>query len=448
MQKNGLEIPYSPILKMPVLNAEDLSALRSNIAQNGVVVPIILDEQQNIIDGFHRLQIATELGYECPEVVIPNLSLEEKRTLARSLNLARRQLSSEQRRALIADQLAETPGLSNRLISKQLGVSHPTVASVRAELTSTGKLFQLDRTKGIDGKVRSIRRTTKIDREISGEVRLIHGDCLTELRGIPDQSVDVVLCDPPYPCIEREYGKLTEDEWQVFMEGLVRECRRVLKSSGSAVFILQPNSESVGKMRLWVWEFLIWAAKEWNLIQDFYAWTKNCLPTGGGLPEYGLMRQSVKICVWLGNPDCYRNQDRVIVKYSDTLLNQMPDSHTASNKRRNNKARIIQKTIERGGSTPFNCLPITVGHNPTGHPAVSPHQLTEWWSRYLTPPQGVLLDPCCGGGTSLLSGLVAGAGMVIGIDKEHRYLTSAAQHLGVPIESIIQQRTAISATKQ
>jgi hypothetical protein len=34
------------------------------------------------------------------------------------------------------------------------------------------------------------------------------------------------------------------------------------------VIILQPNSEQVGKMRLWLWDFVAWAGREWNLVQD------------------------------------------------------------------------------------------------------------------------------------------------------------------------------------
>ena len=77
---------------------------------------------------------------------------EEKRTLARCLNLARRQLNTEQKREVIADQLRETPNWTNRRIGKMLGVSHPFVASVRAELESVGNGFQQDRRVGSDGK--------------------------------------------------------------------------------------------------------------------------------------------------------------------------------------------------------------------------------------------------------------------------------------------------------
>ena len=75
-----------------------------------MLVPIIVDSdgpKRKIIDGNFRKQIANELGYDCPEIVQPGLDEDEKRALARALNLARRQLNSEQKRKLIADQLKE-----------------------------------------------------------------------------------------------------------------------------------------------------------------------------------------------------------------------------------------------------------------------------------------------------------------------------------------------------
>jgi|ERR1043165_1222658 ParB-like chromosome segregation protein Spo0J len=131
---------YQPVLRLPSLSYDLFQALRNNIAVNGVLVPILVDENKRIIDGNYRKQIASELGYDCPEIVQSGLAEEEKRTLARALNLARRQLSIDEKRHLIADQLRETPDRSNRWIGKQLGVSHPTVASVRAEMQSTGKV--------------------------------------------------------------------------------------------------------------------------------------------------------------------------------------------------------------------------------------------------------------------------------------------------------------------
>jgi hypothetical protein len=46
----------------------------------------------------------------------------------------------------------ETPEHTNRVIAKMLGVSHPTVSSVRSDLTSVGNLFQQERRVGADEK--------------------------------------------------------------------------------------------------------------------------------------------------------------------------------------------------------------------------------------------------------------------------------------------------------
>ena len=152
---------YEPVLKLPPLRYEDFVALRDNIAVNGVLVPILVDSdgpRRNIIDGNYRKQIAEELGYDCPEIVHPNLEEDEKRTLARALNLARRQFTQEQKRELIADQLEETPNRSNRWVAKQLGVHHATVGAVRGEMQSTGQIIQLDRTVGLDGRATVVQQ--------------------------------------------------------------------------------------------------------------------------------------------------------------------------------------------------------------------------------------------------------------------------------------------------
>ena len=62
-----------------------------------------------------------------------------------------------------------------------------------------------------------------------------------------------------------------------------------------------------------------WAGREWNLVQDAWWWAVDQLPLGGIKRDQGLMRPSVKMCVWLGPPDCHRNQDAVLWTPSDEL---------------------------------------------------------------------------------------------------------------------------------
>lgn len=265
--------------------------------------------------------------------------------------------------------------------------------------------------------------------------RLIHGDCRRELKKLPDKSIDLLLTDSPYPEIDREYGRLTEADWHDLMKTVVTEGRRVLKPTGSMVVILQPNSEQVGKMRLWLWEFVAWAGREWNLVQDAYWWSYDSMPLSGTNRKQGLLRASVKMCVWLGPPDCYRNQDNVLWTPSDTIFAEGKSEKALRNTpagRTYRDGRIADTVEERGGTTPFNLLPVPVGGiaaTSNGHPATTPYDVAAWWVKYLLPQGGVLLDPFAGSGTMLAAGLDFGASKVIGIEQEKKYIRIAEKRI-------------------
>jgi len=139
--------------------------------------------------------------------------------------------------------------------------------------------------------------------------------------------------------------------------------------------------------------------------------------------------------VWLGAPDCYRNQDAVLLTPSEsTSARSRSDDKLkrARSGRQYRDSRMSATADERGGTTPFNCLPIpvggsaAVGHN---HPAVTPYDLAAWWCRYILPENGVLLDPFCGSGTMLLAGLDHGASRVVGMDQVEKYLQTAKKRI-------------------
>lgn len=138
---------------MPPLTAEEYNELKNDIAERGVMVPIEYDENGNVLDGHHRLQICAELGItDFPTVIRAGMTEAEKRTHARKLNMARRQLSREQRRDLILDEALEHPEKSDRQIAKELSVSPTTVGTVRAQAASEGQVSKLDTSTGADGK--------------------------------------------------------------------------------------------------------------------------------------------------------------------------------------------------------------------------------------------------------------------------------------------------------
>ena len=77
----------------PTVDAETYAGLQSqHFPQRGSEYPIVRDEKGYILDGFARAQIARELAYECPSVIVKGLSEQEKRSQVRALNLSRRHL--------------------------------------------------------------------------------------------------------------------------------------------------------------------------------------------------------------------------------------------------------------------------------------------------------------------------------------------------------------------
>ena len=148
------QLPFEDLL--PALGDDDLKALRDDIRDRGIVVPIIVDEHHNVIDGANRLRIAAELGIRnLPVDIRPGLSHPEKEELAEDLNPHRRHLSREQLRDAIARRLKRTPEQSDRQIAAVIGVNHETVGDVRKPLTATGEIRQLPKTIGRDGQIRS-----------------------------------------------------------------------------------------------------------------------------------------------------------------------------------------------------------------------------------------------------------------------------------------------------
>ncbi len=183
-------------------------------------------------------------------------------------------------------------------------------------------------------------------------------------------------------------------------------------------------------------EFVAWAGREWNLVQDAYWWSFDAMPLTGTSRKQGLLRQSVKMCIWLGAPHCSRNQDNVLWMPSDTIFAERKSEmalRTTPAGRTYRDGRIADTAEQRGGTSPFNLLPVPAGATSAtsnGHPASLPYDVAAWWVKYLLPEKGVLLDCFCGSGTMLSAGLDFGASKVIGIEQHKRYIKIAEKRIG------------------
>lgn len=182
-------LPYADLL--PPLGDNELDALRADIAERqAVIVPIVIDEARNVIDGANRLRIAAQLGIrKVPVEIRVGLSDADKQQLAEDLNLHRRHLSREQLRLFVERRLKRTPEQSNRRIAAELGVDKNTVESFCSGLQATGQIAQLN--KNADGKARPAHRRSAVIRglglrqaarvaEVRGGIRHVAANLDTE----------------------------------------------------------------------------------------------------------------------------------------------------------------------------------------------------------------------------------------------------------------------------
>ncbi len=216
---------------MPDMPPEQFEALKADIVERGVLVPIDVDEHGYILDGHHRYRACVELGItEFPTIVRPGLSEEDRRIFARKSNMLRRHLSRKQVRELIAEQLKDTPTWANNRVAQVLGVDSKTVKAIRERLERTSEIPKLDKLVGADGKARPVeqKRPPAIMASNTDDLRRIlekieQGASIEEIQGFLSEQDFTTIYDPGYD----PFAHCDDDgkgAWLLFMHYLATQC--------------------------------------------------------------------------------------------------------------------------------------------------------------------------------------------------------------------------------
>lgn len=142
----------------PALDAATEAALRASIERFGVIVPVVVDQHGQLLDGHHRARIAGELGVEFEMATRFVADEDEALEIARTLNADRRHLTAEQRREMTLA-LAQD-GHSERAIAGALGFGKTTIH--RDIAAAGGPLGPPAVTTGLDGKKYPGRREPEL----------------------------------------------------------------------------------------------------------------------------------------------------------------------------------------------------------------------------------------------------------------------------------------------
>jgi predicted transcriptional regulator len=121
--------PYASLV--PAMSPDDRRALEADLRHRGQEAPVLVDEENNIIDGHNRAAI---LGDAATTQIVSGLTEGEKKAFVITRATARRNMTAEQKGALrenmkaVASEL-RAEGRTQEKISEMLGVSQRTVSN-------------------------------------------------------------------------------------------------------------------------------------------------------------------------------------------------------------------------------------------------------------------------------------------------------------------------------
>ena len=278
------------------------------------------------------------------------------------------------------------------------------------------------------------------------------GECEVAVEMIASESVDLIICSPPFPLTKKKgYGNLEAGEHIEWLVDCARSWRRVLHDRASVVLALgdawMPGSPT---MQLYQERLLLRLVDElgYHLAQRFFWENTAKLPSPA---EWVTVRRvrvtpSVEPIYWLSKTNSPKANNRNVLRpYSESMRRRLKQGGERA-RRRPSGHRLAEAAFSNdcGGSIPHNLLTFA---NTTSddvylracrerglpiHPARWPPQLVEFFIDFLTDPGDTVADFFGGSGTT---GEVAAKRGRRWITAERVYeyaLGSVARHEGDP----------------
>lgn len=240
----------------------------------------------------------------------------------------------------------------------------------------------------------------------------IEGDSLEVLRKLPSNSVALVLTSPPFALRRRKaYGNVEPSEYIEWFWPFAVEIHRLLTDEGSFVFELGGAWErGRGTRSLYQYELLIRLCKLFHLAQEFYWYNPSKMPTPA---EWVTIRRTrVKDAVnpiwWLSKTDSPRADNRRVLRpYSRSMRRLLRDGYqTAKRPSQHDIGPHFRR--DNGGAIPPNLLQVPNTRSSDEyfrrcraaglpiHPARFPAPVPEFFIRFLSEPDQLVLDPFAG----------------------------------------------------
>ena len=239
------------------------------------------------------------------------------------------------------------------------------------------------------------------------KVELIYGDCLVEMKNIPDKSIDCIICDLPY--------NITQMKWDCLIpfDKLWEQYNRIIKDKGniilfcSGLFTYELINSNIKKYR-------------YKLI-----WKKN-VPTGMSSAKYRPMKYYEEICVFGNSKSVYNPIMKERIGVGKSCYNY--DHYCGDNNHiqlEKQKRRYDPNFVQPSDVLEFNVVP---NRNGKLHPTQKPVELLEWLIKTYSNEDDTILDNCMGSGSTGVACKNTNRNF-IGIELDEKYFEIASNRL-------------------
>ncbi len=240
------------------------------------------------------------------------------------------------------------------------------------------------------------------------------GDAFHLMQGIPDESVDLIMTSPPFALQrKKEYGNAEPEDYVAWFLPFAYQFKRILKEQGSLVIDIGGSWVKGQPTRsLYHLELLVALCRkvEFHLAQEFFWYNPARLPTPAEWVTVRRLRvkDAVNHVWWLSKTPTPKADNRKVLKpYSDSMLQLLkngykpklrPSGHDISDKFQKNNDGAIPPNLLTISNTESNSYYLTAcrkaGIKP--HPARYPAALPEFFIRFLTDENDLVVDPFAG----------------------------------------------------
>ena len=259
---------------------------------------------------------------------------------------------------------------------------------------------------------------------------VIHGDSREELKAYEGQ-VDVIITSPPYAdARSKHYDSMHPDKFSEWFLSFHEPFYKALKPDGSLVINIKDKVVDSVRHR-YVWHTIEALCDQgWYSIDD-YIWHKTN-PMPGYWPTR--LRDGWEYCFHLAkskrpffDADAVR---RPIGDWVESRLRKLGQNDTNRHNSANASGfgRDISKWVGKQTVLPSNVLSIALVGKNKGHPAVFPVDLPLFFIKLLCPPNGLVVDPFAGSGTTGIAALSLSRSCIL-IDNNLVYCQAAIQRL-------------------